>query len=455
MKKNFLLKLNTITTILSLLILVVSPLLTVQVVQAAGPDLNVLGYAWSYHPSEQAGDFLQASTVSAVTGLNPLGTQGFGWISMTGENPDAGDGAYEVTLNPTTGKFAGYAWSELGGYVNFAPTGPFPTAAGTTAQSAYVDPGCLADATRTCPVKGWVRFTEGTTGNSSWDGWVNMEIFNNSAAVARYSFPLSAPGSGVKLLPKSNGFRNMAGYAWGDDLAGIIGFSKAKIEIIEVGCTDPTASNYNENATSPDGSCIYVLLCPDGSVAPNEDMDQCEDPKCTPKSDTYNPITKTCQACNPKAPNYNSTTGLCVAPTCTPKSDTYNPFTKTCQACNPTVATYNSTTGLCTADSLCPDGSKIPPGGCPGSSNVCTTLSPTYNPVFKDCRECHPGVTGYNSTTGLCVITPPAQCEPTSPDYNPIRKDCRACHPGVAGYNETTGRCSIPGTRKVIDVIEA
>ena len=155
---------------------------------------------------------------------------------MSGSNPGSGGGTYKVTLDPVTGKFSGYAWSENGGWVNFAPSGSFPSAAGTTAQSAYVDPTCLADKTRTCLVKGWIRFMEGTTGNSSWDGWVNMEIFNDSTAAAAYSFALSAPAKGVQLLPEANGFRNMSGYAWGDDLAGIIGFSKAKVELIDVCC---------------------------------------------------------------------------------------------------------------------------------------------------------------------------------------------------------------------------
>ena len=188
MNKRLLLKLYTGFIAFCLIILIVTPSFSkepVKIAEAAGPALDVLGYAWSYHPHEQENEPLP--NVSGVSTIQ-TGTQGFGWISMSGINPSSGGGNYQVQIDPITGKFSGYAWSENGGWVNFAPTGPYPSAAGTTAQSAFVDPACLADKTRTCDVKGWVRFIGAATGGSSWDGWVNMEIFNDATVADVYNF---------------------------------------------------------------------------------------------------------------------------------------------------------------------------------------------------------------------------------------------------------------------------
>lgn len=321
MNTNFLSKLYTGIAALCLVILAAFPVTGATIAQAAGPTLDVLGYAWSYHPVEQSAEYDQHNVIGS-TGLSPLGTQGFGWISMSGANPSSGGGSYKVTLDPTTGKFAGYAWSENGGWVNFAPAGPYPSGTGTTSQAAAVDPTCLADKTRTCPVKGWIRFVNGTTGTSNWDGWVSMDVFNDATAVSAYKFPLNAPGKGVQLMPESAGFRNMSGYAWGDNLAGIIGFAQAKVKLMDVcpdtnfnqtsnpkntgidpltagtqttlptkpkgyevrdglcgifGCTDKTAANYNKNATIDDGSCVpNKVMCPDGiTPAPNGNPKLC------------------------------------------------------------------------------------------------------------------------------------------------------------------------------------
>lgn len=423
MKTNLLFKLNTVISAFCLVAMTVFSVTGTSIAEAAGPAYNVLGYAWSYHPSEQSGDYFQNTTVASASGLNPLGTQGFGWISMSGANPDSGGGSYKVTLDPTTGKFGGYAWSENGGYVNFAPAGPYPSAAGTAAASAYVDPTCIADKTRTCPVKGWIRFVAGTSGSSNWDGWVNMEIFNDSTAASVYQFPLSAPASGVKLLPEANGYRAMSGYAWGDWLAGIIGFSKAKVELTDVcpdtkfaqtsnpkntgidpltagtqttipkgysvkdgmcgifGCTDKSAVNFVKTATIDDGSCVNSVLCPDGTPAPNDDVNQCPQP-----------------------------------PTCTPKSETYNPVFKDCRECHPGVTGYNESTGLCTTDPNDPGGNGDPVDQCVNIKDVQTTVPSPYTQVIQSgvkncyivgCTDPHAN----NPTPGATMQDNPSTCQ--------------------------------------------
>lgn len=476
----------------------------VQYVEAAGSSLDVLGYAWSWHPHEQ--DAAQISQTPTVFSSSQTGTQGFGWISMSGTNQNSGGGSYQVTLDPTTGKFSGYAWSENGGWVNFAPTGQYPSVAGTTPQSAFVDPACLAVKTRTCPVKGWIRFVEGTSGNSSWDGWVNMEIFNTATAASVY-FGATATGKGVQLLPESNGYRPMDGYAWGDDLVGVVGFSKAKVQVQPVDvCPNIPGDQSTPPATmiiDTSGNCVPQQpdVCPDTKFDvhprnPKAPLNGTNDPK-TAGAQTQIPAGYSILVMgnnNPYGPrptysvngdnrpisygwngNNEGQPTICGIPGCTmPGKPHYNPLATidngTCKPCPlPNSFTSGSDWGTVLPDGtidctplqppiiFCPDGS-IPPNGdlaqCPGSTGACTTDSPTYNPIFKDCRECHPGVTGYNTTTGLCEVTPPVECDSTSPDYNPITKDCRTCHPGVAGYNDKTGRCTIPGGHKTPIYIE-
>ena len=468
MNKKIFLKLYNSFIVFCLVLLMIAPSFSeapIKIAEAAGPTFDVEGYAWSWHPHEQGSGWKTMSlpnitvpgypspTMVDLFGDPQTGTQGFGWISMSGTNPNSGGGNYKVQIDPVTGKFSGYAWSENGGWVNFAPTGPYPSAAGTTAQSAFVDPVCLADKTQKCTVKGWIRFVEGTTGNSSWDGWVNMEIFNDAAAAAPYYFdysiPLGARASGVKILPEAAGYRPLDGYAWGDDMAGIIGFSKTKIKLADVcrdttfaqtsnpkntgidpltvgtqttipkgytiktidgvemcgifGCTDKTAVNYVKNATVDDNSCIpKVVLCPDGTKAPNGNIKECpEEPTCTPKSETYNPISGLCEECHPGVKDYNAVTGLC----------------------EPIIV-----------DPTCPDGSVIPPNGiCPGVVDQCQnvngiqlTVDAPYTQVIESgVKNCYIiGCTDPHATASTYNPAATMQDSPSSCQYDPGVEIC-------------------------------
>ncbi len=446
MNKKILSKIFSGIVCLTLVIPVISGIGAPQIAEAAGPVHHAKGWAFSDMPDQSEAAVGVGCTRENIVHFNCA--QGLGWISMASSNTNSGGGSYEVTLDPVTGKFGGYAWSEMGGWVDFAPSATPPQNSHTVARSAFVDPACLADKTKTCDIKGWIRFVNGGIGQ--WDGWVSMDARNPTLVTGG----TDDTAYSVKLLPEINGIRKFSGFAYGDWVVGWVDFGKAQLELTDVcpdtkfvvptdpkktgidpktagvqttmpagysvkdglcgifGCTDKLATNYEPKATINDGSCTYIIECPDGTPAPNNDPDQCPQP-----------------------------------PTCTPKSDDYNPFFKDCRTCHPGTANYDDQTGLCEpVIPTCPDGSAIPPGGCPGETNVCTTTSPTYNPVFKDCRECHPGIANYNATTGQCTVT--VQCETTSPDYNPITEDCRTCHPGVAGYNDQTGRCSVPGKRK-------
>ena len=67
-----------------------------------------------------------------------------GWIKMSGTAGDGG--SYGVTINPSTGKFSGYAWgSDVIGWVNFAPTisgVTCPSCVSCTNWSEWVETDC-------------------------------------------------------------------------------------------------------------------------------------------------------------------------------------------------------------------------------------------------------------------------------------------------------------------------
>ncbi len=412
--------------------------------EAAGPTHKVTGWAFSGLPNDQ--DNPQPGTFggSNSTLYYWTASQAMGWISMASTNANSGGGSYGVTLDPVTGKFSGYAWSELGGWVDFAPTATPPSNANTTAQTAFVDPTCLADKTRTCPVKGWIRFVNGASGSSSWDGWVNMEIFTTSTINPAFPNKL-----GVTLLPEANGVRKFWGFAWGSDVVGLVNFDKAQVELTDVcpdttfaqtsnpkntgidpltvgtqttipkgytiktidgvemcgifGCTDKTAVNYVKNATVDDNSCIpKVVLCPDGTKAPNGNIKECpEEPTCTPKSETYNPISGLCEECHPGVKDYNAVTGLC----------------------EPIIV-----------DPTCPDGSAIPPNGiCPGVVDQCQnvngiqlTVDAPYTQVIESgVKNCYiVGCTDPHATASTYNPAATMQDSPSSCQYDPGVEIC-------------------------------
>ncbi len=160
--------------------------------------------------------------------------RGFGWISLN--STDAGSSySYGVTLN-SNGTLSGDAWTSNGGWLDFAPSGPYPTYGNPInvlpAMPARIDPACLASGGSSCAVTGWARFVAGEDTNTQdtggWDGWVNMSGHSYSAASSN---PVITSSFGVTYDadPSSPGFGTFSGYAWGGTDAGWIGFSKASI----------------------------------------------------------------------------------------------------------------------------------------------------------------------------------------------------------------------------------
>lgn len=215
-------------------------------------------------------------------GTNEQSGRGLGWIAVN--NVDLGASpqniSYGVSLNGNN--FSGQGWSDWGGWVDFAPGGPYPTGAGTTAHAAEVGTTCTQQ--YGCPVLGWIRYIAGENSNQSqtggWDGWVSLH--GNAGGGGAY---------GVMYQPSTGTF---TGHGWGDKDVGWIDFTNMTIQTVQQNpthiCEDPTATNYvpgpyTANQVSDPSTCQYANqthICENPAavnyVAPPYTSNQISDP---------------------------------------------------------------------------------------------------------------------------------------------------------------------------------
>jgi hypothetical protein len=298
MKKNIII--SSFVAITAVIVGIIAWLPTTQAQSIASYDVS--GYAFSDMPN---------SADQQITATNNYGGRGLGKIEMSGAD-------YQVKLS-STGQFSGYAWNGFGGYASFG---------GVSVQSA-----CLANPDSICDVTGDFVFIAARNApvnvSGGWDGIVRTN---------------GAWDKPVKLGKAVNGVRTMSGFAWGGDVVGWVDFSNVTVAVGILGCTDSTATNYNENATIDDGSCLTGSTF---DICTNIDGDQSE----VPPNHTKDPAT-------PGVP------------------------------------------GVCSPIRLCPNGSPIPPNGI--CLDQCTSTSSTYNPVTGECGLCVPESYGYDPITGEC-----------------------------------------------------
>lgn len=312
---------------------------------------DVSGYAFSDMPNA-------SDQTSSTTNYN--GGRGLGRIEMSGTG-------YSVKLSPSTGKFSGYAWNDIGGFASF--------------NDVSVPTSCLADPEGTCTVSGNFVFIAAANADlltsGGWDGVVKMSDTS-------WNTP-------VTLGKSIDGVRSMSGFAWGGNVVGWVDFSQVKVAVGILGCTDLTALNYNENATIDDGSCIpKTKVCPDGSLPPDGDLSQCPSACPTPAPD----------------PNYPGMNGYNLSCQC--KSRPGQPADcANVQFCNISNDPFYN----------------LPPDGTSPNNKICFCPNGDYNRATGACGSCpnpnYPGLGGDHNRSCRCIPRPGEKNDCPAAPVNP------------------------------------
>ncbi len=397
---------------------------------------NVTGWAQSDMANKGDEDWTTGIKCPPAPSLQnpnpPAGWQncghGFGAISLNSANVGSGGGTYGVNLDPATGDFSGRAWSEWGGWVDFAPTGPFPDSDTASYHGARVEPaGCL-QTTDTCKITGWIRFSSGTSLNTEstggWDGWVKMS--GVSANGRSYGVGLLAP----------DGFGNRtfdSGAAWGDRVVGWVKFN-AVVNLTHTLCEPPLIEDPSHLGQQPpvcvcpvtlvppvNGVCPSVPICND-STAQNYIPPAQRDP-----SITY--VTDNTLCSYPPGHDYCPDTKFQVLPYTDPRNEEFDPKTVGEQSTSADIPTgYKVNGSLCGIWGCTVNGypqynpkATIDDGTC---QKACSPTDPTYNSHFGYCSPCNDKTPGYNAATGLCPKKP----------KNPIYIECGS---GSCATNQT------------------
>lgn len=194
----------------------------------AAANNNVTGFAWSDMPD---------SSDQEKTCTNNNCGRGMGWISMN----NTSDGTaipYGVSIDQATGKWTGYGWSEYAGWIDFNPSGPYPT------QNGNLTIGGVRTNMTTGQTCGWAKALAGGTPQSGgWDGWISMcgkvPVTGSNGAISQQPFGVTV------ALPSGT----MSGYAWGSSVMGWINFSQVKVTL------NPNAANVTLSANPSSLTC--------------------------------------------------------------------------------------------------------------------------------------------------------------------------------------------------------
>ncbi len=126
-----------------------------------------------------------------------------GWLSFRGTTLDGYP--YGVYIDEATGNFSGYTWSSNSsggvtggiGWINFAPSGPYPSAPNFSARYNFL----------TDTIDGWAR---AVSAGGGWDGWIKLSG--------------TATDGTVYQVKRDIVTSRMQGFAWGGDVIGWISF---------------------------------------------------------------------------------------------------------------------------------------------------------------------------------------------------------------------------------------
>ena len=195
-----------------------------QSLRAQGTDIPLSGYAWGQADGPDGSQ----------------GASGLGWTKFS----DLGgptSAAYSVVLNASTNAFAGYAWSENYGWLDFSPTGPYPESPN---QAATYAPD-------TGQVSGWAKVVNGDAlANDGFDGWVKLNGgWSNGTRV---------------VLNDQTDQCEFTGWAWGGVAIGWISFNSINPELIAGGPAYAVA--FDSNFCRPTPPPTNLALANTGSA---------------------------------------------------------------------------------------------------------------------------------------------------------------------------------------------
>lgn len=218
-----------------------------------------------------------------------------------------------------------------------------------------------------------------------------------------------------------------------------------------LGCTDPTANNYNPLATQDDGSCTYTVLgCTDPTATNYNPLATVDDGSCTypvpgcidPTANNYNP-------------NATQDDGSCVYPVpgCTnPSATNYNPLaTQDDGSCifppdpvpgctDPTALNFNPNAteddGSCTFPILgCtnPNATNYNPLATPGNEEAENCTFPVLGCTDPEATNFDPLATQDDDS---CVYPPVPQCSDDQDNDNDGKTDFSGSDPGCVDAND-------------------
>ncbi len=178
-----------------------------------------------------------------------LWSSNIGWISLNcdhtndGTNPaytECGSSGnppqYQVTLNPFSGAFSGYAWNGNGpgaragiGWIRFDPPGPYP-------ENPQIPATLKQLASGRFQVQGWARacapaqdpvacsgYANPVSQNTGgWDGWIKLSGSTTDCPALKDYSP-NPPGKPYETCLTADG-KKLEGWAWGGDTIGWIEF---------------------------------------------------------------------------------------------------------------------------------------------------------------------------------------------------------------------------------------
>jgi len=215
---------STITNIIAIAsIFIAAVIFIIMLVTPAQASMNenVFGQAWG------------ASGPTPNAPVQSIG--GIGWVRMNNCNPQGVCNGPSFGVNiDNNGNFSGQAWSSNYGWVNFNGANHCPSGAPQVDLAAVALNG-------SAPITGFAHVTSAGTGDNFWDGCISMSGQNHAVT-------LNSSGS-------------ITGAAWGANVVGWVSFDA--VYMIALGCTDPTATNYDPTAIIDDGSCVFTNdMCP-------------------------------------------------------------------------------------------------------------------------------------------------------------------------------------------------